>query len=125
MITEARTGELLREHLSGKRGAHRIRAADRPRRTPPQLLQLLARGQSAHQANCRGPRLPIPSEPTPCHRPWITPQGATPAGRNHNSKHRLEGSILNLANARGSKVQQSRLTPIPLAGFELITYGRF
>ena len=27
-------------HLSGKRGGHRIRDADRPRRTPPELLQL-------------------------------------------------------------------------------------
>ena len=41
------TGELLREHLSYKRGGHRIRAAHRPRRTPPQLLQLLA---GAHKA---------------------------------------------------------------------------
>ncbi len=42
-----RTGELRREHLSGKRGGHHIRAADRPRRTPPPLLQLLA---GAHRA---------------------------------------------------------------------------
>jgi hypothetical protein len=28
-----------------------------------------------------GSRSPIPSEPTPCPRPWITPQGATPAER--------------------------------------------
>ena len=41
------TGELLREHLRGKRGGHRIRDEDRPRRTPPQLLQLLARGHKA------------------------------------------------------------------------------
>ena len=33
----------------------------------------------AHQANRRGSRLPIPSEPAPCHRPCVTPQGATPA----------------------------------------------
>jgi hypothetical protein len=33
------------------------------------------------RANRRGSRLPIPSEPAPCHRPWITPQGATPAER--------------------------------------------
>jgi hypothetical protein len=38
---------LLREHLSGKRGGHRIRDADRPRRTPPPLLQLLARAHKA------------------------------------------------------------------------------
>jgi hypothetical protein len=43
-LLDPRSGVLLREHLSGKRGAHRIRDADRPRRTPPQLLQLLARG---------------------------------------------------------------------------------
>ncbi|MGO9936237.1 MAG: IS21 family transposase [Terracidiphilus sp.] len=46
-LLDPRTGELLREHLSVKRGGHRIRDADRPRRTPPQLLQLLARGHKA------------------------------------------------------------------------------
>ncbi len=46
-LLDPKTGELLREHLSGKRGSHRIRDADRPRRTPPQLLQLLARGHQA------------------------------------------------------------------------------
>ena len=34
-LLDPRTGELLREHLSGKRGGHRIRDEDRPRRTPP------------------------------------------------------------------------------------------
>src|SRR5271157_1591744 len=46
-LLDPRSGELLREHLSGKRGAHRIRDADRPRRTPPPLLQLLARAHKA------------------------------------------------------------------------------
>ena len=46
-LLDPRTGELLREHLSGKRGGHRIRDEDRPRRTPPQLLQLLARAHKA------------------------------------------------------------------------------
>jgi hypothetical protein len=46
-LLDPRTGELLREHLSGKRGGHRIRDADRPRRTPPQLVQLLARAHKA------------------------------------------------------------------------------
>jgi transposase len=46
-LLDPRTGVLLREHLSGKRGAYRIRDGDRPRRTPPQLLQLLARGHKA------------------------------------------------------------------------------
>ena len=46
-LLDPQTGELLREHLSGKRGGHRIRDADRPRRTPPQLLQLLARAHKA------------------------------------------------------------------------------
>ena len=49
-LLDPRTGELLREHLSGKRGGHRIRDADRPRRTPPKLLQLLAR---AHKAGAK------------------------------------------------------------------------
>ena len=46
-LLDPRTGELLREHLSGKRGGHRIRDTDRPRRTPPKLLQLLARAHKA------------------------------------------------------------------------------
>ena len=46
-LLDPRTGELLREHLSGRPGAHRIRDADRPRRTPPPLLQLLARAHKA------------------------------------------------------------------------------
>ena len=46
-LLDPHTGELLREHLSGKRGGHRIRDEDRPRRTPPHLLQLLARAHKA------------------------------------------------------------------------------
>jgi len=46
-LLDPRTGELLREHMSSKRGGHRIRDADRPRRTPPKLLQLLARAHKA------------------------------------------------------------------------------
>ena len=46
-LLDPRTGALLREHLSGKRGGHRIRDADRPRRTLPPLLQLLARAHKA------------------------------------------------------------------------------
>jgi transposase len=46
-LLDPKTGELLREHLSGKRGGHRIRDADRPRRTPLKMLQLLARAHKA------------------------------------------------------------------------------
>jgi hypothetical protein len=46
-LLDPRTGALLREHLSGKRGGNRIRDADRSRRTPPPLLQLLARAHKA------------------------------------------------------------------------------
>jgi transposase len=46
-LLDPRTGELLREHVITKRGRHRIRDADRPRRTPPPLLQLLARAHKA------------------------------------------------------------------------------
>ena len=46
-LLDPHTGELLREHLGAKRGGHRIRDEDRPRRTPPQLLQLLARAHKA------------------------------------------------------------------------------
>src|ERR1017187_1314426 len=42
-LLDPRTGQLLREHLRQKRGAHRIRDEDRPRRTPLHLQQLLAR----------------------------------------------------------------------------------
>jgi transposase len=46
-LLDPRTGELLREHLGQKRGGHRIRAEDRPKRTPLHTHQLLAR---AHRA---------------------------------------------------------------------------
>jgi len=46
-LLDPRTGELLREHLSQKRGGHRIRDEDRPRRTPPGTLALLARAHKA------------------------------------------------------------------------------
>ena len=46
-LLDPKTGELLREHLAGKRGGHRIRDADRPRQTPLKLLQLLARAHKA------------------------------------------------------------------------------
>ena len=49
-LLDPRTGQLLREHLRQKRGAHRIRDEDRPRRTPLQIRQLLAR---AHKAGAR------------------------------------------------------------------------
>jgi len=46
-LLDPRTGQLLREHLSQKRGGHRIRDEDRPRRTPPGTLALLNRAHSA------------------------------------------------------------------------------
>jgi transposase len=46
-LLDLRTGQLLREHLRQKRGAHRIRDEDRPRRTPVQIQQLLARAHKA------------------------------------------------------------------------------
>ena len=52
--------------------------------------------QPAHQADCGGPRSPIPSEPAPCHRPWITLQGATPEERNQHIKLDFDDSIVAL-----------------------------
>jgi transposase len=46
-LLDPRTGALLREHLGQKRGGHRIRDADRSRRTPHQTHQLLARAHKA------------------------------------------------------------------------------
>ena len=46
-LLDPRTGQLLREHLRQKRGAHRIRDEDRPRRTPLHIQQLLARAHKA------------------------------------------------------------------------------
>jgi transposase len=48
-LIDPRTGELLREHLSQKRGTHRIRDEDRPRRTPAGTLALLGRAHKAGQ----------------------------------------------------------------------------
>src|SRR5208337_4551125 len=87
----------------------------------------------AHQANRRGSRSPIPSEPAPRHRPWIAPQGATPAerlqpyhlSRRHEHQHQLRRHQPRLANAPRGKVKQSRLRLIHMAGFEVTKYGRF
>jgi hypothetical protein len=46
-LLDPRTGVLLREHLKQKRGTHRIRDEDRPRRTPPHTLRLLERAHKA------------------------------------------------------------------------------
>jgi transposase len=46
-LLDPRTGQLLREHLGQKRGAHRIRDEDRPRRMPYRIQQLLARAHKA------------------------------------------------------------------------------
>ena len=46
-LLDPRTGQLLREHLRQKRGGHRIRDEDRPRRTPLHTHQLLARAHKA------------------------------------------------------------------------------
>ena len=46
-LLDPRTGILLREHLGQKRGGHRIRDEDRPRRTPPHTHRLLARAHKA------------------------------------------------------------------------------
>jgi transposase len=46
-LLDPRTGQLLREHLRAARGWHRIQEADRPARTPPSTLTLLARAAHA------------------------------------------------------------------------------
>ena len=46
-LLDPRTGMLLREHLEQKRGRHRVRPEDRPRRTPSHTLRLIARAHKA------------------------------------------------------------------------------
>ena len=46
-LLDPKSGQLLREHVRTARGAHRIRDADRPARTPPSTLTLLARARTA------------------------------------------------------------------------------
>jgi hypothetical protein len=41
-LIDPKTGQLLREHLRAPRGWHRIDDGDRPTRTPPKTLALLA-----------------------------------------------------------------------------------
>ena len=71
-----------------------------------------------------GSRLPIPSEPAPCHRPWITPQGATPAER-VQQYHAIKGSehqrtTGRLAKLYVGKVKQSRLRPLSMGSSSLL-----
>ncbi len=46
-ILDPKTGALLREHVRQQRGRRRMRDEDRPKRTPPTTLQLLARATRA------------------------------------------------------------------------------
>jgi hypothetical protein len=46
-LLDPHTGQLLREHLRGPRGWHRIEDADRPTRTPRGTLAALARAATA------------------------------------------------------------------------------
>jgi transposase len=46
-LLDPQTGQLLREHLRQQRGRHRIKDEDRPKRTPPGTVQLLARAAKA------------------------------------------------------------------------------
>lgn len=46
-LLDPRTGMLLPEHLGQKRGGHRIRDENRPRRTPPHAQRVLARARKA------------------------------------------------------------------------------
>jgi len=46
-LLDSRNGQLLREHLRGERGRHRIKEEDRPHRTPIGVVQLLARMATA------------------------------------------------------------------------------
>lgn len=51
-ILNAKTGQLLREHVRHQRGRHRIKDEDRSKRTSPGVLQLLAR--TAKAGECIG-----------------------------------------------------------------------
>ncbi len=46
-LLDPKTGQLLREHDRQPRGRHQIDDQDRPQRTPPGILQLLARAERA------------------------------------------------------------------------------
>jgi hypothetical protein len=46
-LLDPKTGQLVREHVRAPRGWHRVADADRPKRTPPKTLALLA---AAHHA---------------------------------------------------------------------------
>jgi transposase len=49
-VLDAKTGQLLREHRWQAHGQYRIPPEDRPRRTPPEVAQLLARTARAGRA---------------------------------------------------------------------------
>jgi transposase len=49
-LLDPRTGQLLREHIRAPRGWHRVADADRPTRTPPKTLALLAAARAAGPA---------------------------------------------------------------------------
>jgi len=46
-LLDPKTGQLVREHIRAPRGWHRVADADRPKRTPPKTLTLLAAARAA------------------------------------------------------------------------------
>ena len=46
-LLNAKTGQLLREHVRAPRGWHRLQDVDRPARTPASILAVLARAKTA------------------------------------------------------------------------------
>jgi transposase len=46
-LLDPKTGQLVREHVRAPRGWHRVADADRPKRTPPKTLTLLAAARAA------------------------------------------------------------------------------
>ena len=57
-LIDPKTGQLLREHLRRERGRRAVHPADRPSKTPPTTLELLARaGRAGHHVGAVSQRI--------------------------------------------------------------------
>jgi len=116
-LLDPKNGQLLREHLRGERGRHRIKEEDRPQRTPMGVVQLLARTASAGEHIGQFCKLMHSRQGEPlcgackasCHsrRSMASPALTMPARRRSKWKRLISASCAAIWNATPSRPSAS------------------
>ena len=81
-LLDPNTGQLLREHLRQKRGRHRIKDEDRPKKTPLGTVQLLARAERPDRTSALFARRSSSARPRP---PSAASRACFPSSRKYGA----------------------------------------